>query len=62
MQVSCLLKKKKLIITTEKDFMRLQEMKEVKESNRKWFYKSISIVIDEQEKFNLLLEKYVNEI
>jgi tetraacyldisaccharide 4'-kinase len=51
-----------VIITTEKDFMRLQEMKEVKESNRKWFYKSISIVIDEQEKFNLLLEKYVNEI
>ena len=51
-----------VIITTEKDFMRLREMKEVKESNRKWFYKSISIVIDEQEKFNLLLEKYVNEI
>ena len=51
-----------MIITTEKDFMRLREMKEVKQSNRKWFYKSISIVIDEQEKFNLLLEKYVNEI
>lgn len=51
-----------MIITTEKDFMRLREMKEVKESNRKWFYKSISIIIDEQEKFNLLLEKYVNEI
>ena len=51
-----------VIITTEKDFMRLREMKEVKESNRKWFYKAISIVIDEQEKFNLLLEKYVNEI
>lgn len=51
-----------VIITTEKDYMRLREMKEVQESKQKWFYKSISIVIDEQEKFNLLLEKYVNEI
>jgi len=51
-----------IIITTEKDFMRLREMKEVQESKYQWFYKSISIEIDEQEKFNLLLEKYVNEI
>jgi tetraacyldisaccharide 4'-kinase len=51
-----------IIITTEKDFMRLREMKEVQESKYQWFYKTISIEIDEQEKFNLLLEKYVNEI
>lgn len=51
-----------MIITTEKDFMRLREIKEVRESNLKWFYKSISVEIDEQEKFNLLLENYVNEI
>lgn len=51
-----------IIVTTEKDYMRLREMPEVQQSKYKWFYKPISVKIDEQDKFNLLLDKYVREI
>jgi len=51
-----------IVITTEKDFMRLKDFNQVLNSKNKWFYQPISTKIDEQEKFNLLIEKYVNEI
>ncbi len=51
-----------IIVTTEKDFMRLKHMTEIHTQKHNWHYQSIATKIDEQEKFNLLLENYVNEI
>lgn len=51
-----------IVITTEKDFMRLKDFDQLSNSKNKWYYQSISTKIDELEKFNLLIEKYVNEI
>ena len=51
-----------IVVTTEKDFMRLKDMTEIRTENYHWYYQSITTKIDEQEKFNLLLENYVDEI
>lgn len=51
-----------IVITTEKDFMRLKDFNQISASKISWYYQSISTNIDELEKFNLLIEKYVNEI
>jgi len=52
----------KIIVTTEKDFMRIKDFDAVSTTQSTWFYQPITTIIDEQEKFNLLLEEYVNEI
>ena len=51
-----------IIVTTEKDFMRLKDMTEIRSEKYHWYYQSITTKIDEQEKFNLLLENYVDKI
>lgn len=51
-----------IVITTEKDFMRLKDFNQISESKINWYYQSISTNIDELEKFKLLIEKYVDEI
>ena len=51
----------KIIVTTEKDFMRLRHFAAVKKSVNRWYYQPITIKIDEQIKFNLLINEYVIE-
>lgn len=55
-------KQNKAIITTEKDFMRLKAFDSVISGDYPWFYQPITIEIKEQEKFNNLIDTYVNEI
>lgn len=50
------LNKKALILTTEKDFMRLKQYKSLKD---KLFYLPIMIIIDNEIKFNKLVKGYV---
>lgn len=51
-----------IVITTEKDFMRLKDVERILTSKNNWYYQPIASKIDEQEKFNLLIKNYVNEI
>ena len=51
-----ILKTKTLIITTEKDFMRLKHYKFLKD---KLFYLPIKVVIENEEKFNKRIEEFV---
>jgi len=48
----------KVIITTEKDYMRLQQFDEVFDPNFAWHYQPISITIKNQDKFNAYLDEY----
>ncbi|MFK7786230.1 MAG: tetraacyldisaccharide 4'-kinase [Crocinitomicaceae bacterium] len=48
----------KVIITTEKDYMRLQQFDEVFNPNFAWHYQPISITIKNQDKFNAHLDEY----
>ena len=48
----------KVIITTEKDYMRLQQFDEVFDPNFAWHYQPISIRIKNQDKFNAHLDEY----
>jgi tetraacyldisaccharide 4'-kinase len=48
----------KVIITTEKDYMRLQQFDEVFDPNFAWHYQPISITITNQDQFNALLDEY----
>lgn len=50
------LNKKKLIVTTEKDFMRLKHHESLKD---KLFYLPIQVIIDNHIKFNKLIESFV---
>ncbi|MFT5859860.1 MAG: tetraacyldisaccharide 4'-kinase [Flavobacteriaceae bacterium] len=52
----------KVIITTEKDFMRLRSFSEVLEGQFAWYYQPITIKIDDQLTFNKLIDEYVTEI
>ncbi|MDX2362737.1 MAG: tetraacyldisaccharide 4'-kinase [Crocinitomicaceae bacterium] len=52
----------KIIVTTEKDFMRIKDFDSVLSTKDRWFYQPITTIIDEQEKFNRLLDDYVREI
>ena len=49
----------KVIITTEKDYMRLQQFDEVLDPKYGWHYQPISITIKNQDKFNALLDEYI---
>ena len=51
----------KIVVTTEKDFMRIKDLIDAKDSEN-WFYLPITTIIDEQEKFNHLIDGYINEI
>ena len=48
----------KIIITTEKDYMRLQQFDEVFAPIFAWHYQPISIRIKNQDKFNAHLDEY----
>ncbi len=50
----------KIIVTTEKDFMRLKNFKETLGENYPWFYQPIRTIINEEEQFNLYINEYVN--
>ena len=52
----------KIIVTTEKDFMRLKNFKETLNEDYPWFYQPINTIINEKENFNLYINEYVNEI
>lgn len=52
----------KIIVTTEKDFMRLMKFDQVYNEAYPWFYQPISIEIDRQEIFIKRLNEYVAEI
>ena len=52
----------KIIVTTEKDYVRIKDFAQVKSFEERWFYQPITTKIDEQEKFNLLLDEYVRHI
>jgi len=52
----------KIIVTTEKDFMRLMKFNEVFDDSYPWFYQPIKIEIDQQQTFNKLLDEYVGKI
>lgn len=47
----------KMVITTEKDFVRLQSFKALQD---KLFYLPIKVQIDESEKFNSLIKQFIN--
>lgn len=51
----------KIIVTTEKDFMRLREFEVVTKGDFPWFYQPIEISFDNEEEFNNLLKEYVTE-
>lgn len=52
----------KIIVTTEKDFMRLQQFNECNSSRYPWFYQPINTKINKQEKFKTYLNGYVSKI
>ena len=54
--------KDKIVVTTEKDFMRLRDFEELNDNSWTWYYQPITTVINERQKFNLLIDNYVNEI
>ncbi len=54
---------KSIIVTTEKDFVRLESLLTTYDkTNYPWYFQSISIKLDEEEKFNALINNYVNTI
>jgi len=52
----------KIIVTTEKDFMRLQNFEECNSSNYPWFYQPIITTISEQQKFKTYINGYVSKV
>lgn len=51
----------KVIITTEKDFMRLQQLSAISNGTNPWFYQPIEIAIDNDTELKNLLNGYVRE-
>ncbi len=49
----------KIIVTTEKDFMRLKNFIETNSASYPWFYQPINTIIKQQHKFNLCLNEYL---
>ncbi len=52
----------KIIITTEKDFMRLKKLNLTNLRKYPWYIQPIVTEIDEQQKFNLYLNEYLSKI
>jgi tetraacyldisaccharide 4'-kinase len=51
-----------IILTTEKDFVKLKEFSIVKEGQYPWYYLPINIEIDREIEFNQILENYVGTV
>lgn len=51
-----------IIVTTEKDYMRLQQFSAVSTSSSPWYYQPITIQFEEEETFKKLLRDYVDEV
>ncbi|GAB5418729.1 MAG: tetraacyldisaccharide 4'-kinase [Crocinitomicaceae bacterium] len=51
----------KIIVTTEKDFMRLQQFDAISNGENPWFYQPIEIAIDNDTQLKNLLNSYVRE-
>ncbi|MBL1280408.1 MAG: tetraacyldisaccharide 4'-kinase [Fluviicola sp.] len=49
----------KIIVTTEKDYMRLENLVEIKSSEKHWFYQPIETKIKDKHKFNLCINEYL---
>ncbi len=54
--------KNKVIITTEKDFMRLQQFEEVFEEENAWHYQPITVTIKNQHVFNARIDDYFRQV
>ncbi len=52
----------KIILTTEKDYVRIKDYDSLKPKLNDWFYQPITTKIDEETKFNQLLDGYVESI
>lgn len=53
----------KIILTTEKDFMRLKDrVQEWKLDQYPWYYQPITVQIEEEEKFKALINSYVDTV
>jgi len=52
----------KIIVATEKDFMRLRAFEEVISGEIPWFYQPIEVIIENETHFTNLLDNYVREI
>ncbi len=52
----------KIIVTTEKDFMRLKKLKETLNEEYPWFFQPIKTIIYNREHFNFYINDYVNKI
>ncbi|MES2799192.1 MAG: tetraacyldisaccharide 4'-kinase [Bacteroidota bacterium] len=52
-----------IIVTTEKDYVRLEQLLS-KEQREKypWYYQTIAVKIDEEEKFNQIIKRYVDAV
>lgn len=51
------------IVTTEKDFVRLNQILSVDDKHQyPWYYQAMTIEIDEKEKFNQLIKNYVDTV
>ncbi len=49
----------KVIITTEKDYMRLQQFDEVFDRKYRWHYQPISVTIENHQTFNSIIDEYI---
>jgi len=55
--------KNKIILTTEKDYMRLKDLIPENELTKyPWYYLPIAVKMDEEEKFNDLINQYVRKV
>ena len=54
--------KNKVIVTTEKDYMRLQQFNEVFFEKYRWHYQPISVRLENHATFNSLLDEYFRQV
>lgn len=52
----------KIILTTEKDYMRLQQFDEVFLQKYRWHYQPITVTLENQNTFNSLLDDYFRQV
>ncbi len=51
----------KIIVTTEKDFMRLQQFEAIVNGSKPWFYQPIDVIFNEENQLKNLLNTYVRK-
>lgn len=54
--------KNKVIVTTEKDYMRLQQFDDVFIQEYRWHYQPISVKLENHDTFNSLLDEYFRQV